>query len=614
MPRSGNGIYVLPPGQPVVTGATINSTTFNTLTTDLATALTTSVASDGQTAMSANLPMGGNKLTGVGVGVNTDDAATFGQLTSLQLGNLLPLADYPSLRAYVGAKTSVYITGYLVSATPSGIVGMFVPDPSDTISADNGGTIIVATNGIRWKRQFDGPVNGKWFGAVGDNLTENFPSVLAAWNYCRPLGLNLYYPAGTYIVSGERSFPFRQGSGIITSLLDCNNMTIFGDGPATILKTTSVGGADVLQLNGLKNFHARQLQIQSVVTGTASGSNGISITGGFDNLTFDNIYAKNLGYVDKLTFVDGGKAFTIQPQSAANPVFMGSIKATNIFADGCVYGFGYEPDNVAALAQPVSIDIDIVASNCRQAVVFSAGAASAALPAYATNGVRVKAQSINCMQDVFIGRCFGISVDCEVIQTKTTAQLVLSYKGTQWAAGDSSSTSVIGLICLNGYNSSIKVYGNKTARYTAAQIGAVADPTSGYNASTNFCDIYLDLTGVSASSDIVGTDAGGNNLKNSRLYCTTSTTLSIPAIFYAPASNNTLTLGPNTLFQNVSMNGALSWTESDGKTSYHQTYLNSGNLTTQQTAASSVAALVQQWSNHAGAPKICNQKRWWNID
>lgn len=42
MPRDGSGVYTLPAGQPVVTGSVISSSVFNTLTSDIATALTDS--------------------------------------------------------------------------------------------------------------------------------------------------------------------------------------------------------------------------------------------------------------------------------------------------------------------------------------------------------------------------------------------------------------------------------------------------------------------------------------------------------------------------------------------------------------------------------------------
>ena len=64
MSRNGSGVYNLPAGNPVVTGTTISSTWANNTLSDIATALTGSVAADGQTTMTGNLPMGNNKITG----------------------------------------------------------------------------------------------------------------------------------------------------------------------------------------------------------------------------------------------------------------------------------------------------------------------------------------------------------------------------------------------------------------------------------------------------------------------------------------------------------------------------------------------------------------------
>lgn len=72
-----------------------------------------------------------------------------------------PIANYTALRAYTGNATQIRITA-------NGLSGFFYYDASDTVSADNGGTIIVSSNGKRWKRLFDGAVNVKWFGAKGD--------------------------------------------------------------------------------------------------------------------------------------------------------------------------------------------------------------------------------------------------------------------------------------------------------------------------------------------------------------------------------------------------------------------------------------------------------------
>jgi len=66
MARDGAGTYDLPAGQPVVTLTTISSSTHNTLMTDIATALTASIAKDGQTPCSARIPFAN------GIQVTTD--------------------------------------------------------------------------------------------------------------------------------------------------------------------------------------------------------------------------------------------------------------------------------------------------------------------------------------------------------------------------------------------------------------------------------------------------------------------------------------------------------------------------------------------------------------
>ena len=78
MSRNGSGTYNLPVGNPVVTGTTITSNWGNTTMSDIATALTGSVAADGQTPITGNLQMGGNLVTGLGSPSASTDSATKG--------------------------------------------------------------------------------------------------------------------------------------------------------------------------------------------------------------------------------------------------------------------------------------------------------------------------------------------------------------------------------------------------------------------------------------------------------------------------------------------------------------------------------------------------------
>lgn len=88
MPRNGTGTYVLPAGQPVVPATSISSSVFNTFTGDIATALTNSVSTDGQTPMAANLQMGNFKLTGLAAGVNPTDSVRYDQMTASVAGKV----------------------------------------------------------------------------------------------------------------------------------------------------------------------------------------------------------------------------------------------------------------------------------------------------------------------------------------------------------------------------------------------------------------------------------------------------------------------------------------------------------------------------------------------
>jgi hypothetical protein len=81
MPRS-SGTYTLPAGNPVVTGTTITSTWANTTFSDVATALTGSVATDGTSPMTGILQMSNNKITGVADGTAATDVATVNQISN----------------------------------------------------------------------------------------------------------------------------------------------------------------------------------------------------------------------------------------------------------------------------------------------------------------------------------------------------------------------------------------------------------------------------------------------------------------------------------------------------------------------------------------------------
>ena len=82
MSRNGSGVYTLPAGNPVVTGTVISTSWANNTMNDLASAMTDSVAADGQTPMTGPLNLNSNKVTNLANATLTGDAVNFGQFST----------------------------------------------------------------------------------------------------------------------------------------------------------------------------------------------------------------------------------------------------------------------------------------------------------------------------------------------------------------------------------------------------------------------------------------------------------------------------------------------------------------------------------------------------
>jgi hypothetical protein len=188
----------------------------------------------------------------------------------------LQLADYTALRAYTGTRKSVYVTGYLASAAPSGIAGLFVRDDHDMTTTDNGGTVIVTSGGVRYKRAHPaGVVQAAWFGA-STAAADNAAAVQSAVNYMGSIGGGVVemdtgtLTCGSSIVMQAKTT--LRGRGRKASTLQFTNA---GDGVQSTWPINSSTGAYV----GLRNL--------SVVN-----TNGANTGGGFVDVggTFIDLY------------------------------------------------------------------------------------------------------------------------------------------------------------------------------------------------------------------------------------------------------------------------------------------------------------------------------------
>ena len=137
MPRNGSGTYSLPANSwnPAVTGTTIESSANNATMTDLASALTQSLSKDGQTVPTADIQLGGYKLTNVGDGTTATDAATYGQ-TLRNTGNQT-LSGNLTVNGSVSLSGSLTVTGPVIFSSGTISVGTLTVTSVASIASVN---------------------------------------------------------------------------------------------------------------------------------------------------------------------------------------------------------------------------------------------------------------------------------------------------------------------------------------------------------------------------------------------------------------------------------------------------------------------------------------------
>lgn len=124
--RDGNGGYSLPSNSfsVPVTGGTLVASEAAAVWADITTAIAGSVAADGQTTMSGNLKIGGNKITGLAVGTANTDSVTLGQVqnSGMKWGGVaagtadaLTFALSPVITAYADGQIFFFVS----SASPN---------------------------------------------------------------------------------------------------------------------------------------------------------------------------------------------------------------------------------------------------------------------------------------------------------------------------------------------------------------------------------------------------------------------------------------------------------------------------------------------------------------
>jgi hypothetical protein len=163
-----------------------------------------------------------------------------------------------TLRNLTNTPNTVYVTGYH-TANDNAFGSHFFKWNPTSIVPDNSGTII-AVNGIptgRYELQYDGALNVKWFGVVGDGVTDD---------------TNSFQNAVNFAIANDIAIEDKQGLTIrLTSTIVANRgFTLIGTPPVVKL----IGGADL--------FNGTFLYFDHTGKGFIVGGNGTSYSTDFN--------------------------------------------------------------------------------------------------------------------------------------------------------------------------------------------------------------------------------------------------------------------------------------------------------------------------------------------
>lgn len=198
MSRNGAGVYTPPAASfPAVPETLIEAAKFNNVINDISTAMTASIANDGQTVPVANLPMVGFKHTGVADANAADQYASLGQ--TQKSAHLL-------IGTISGTNT---ITGLLtptLSAYAAGETFTFIPAATNTTATT------ININSLGAKNIFNNGV-----ALVGGELKAGIPAVIfydgTQFNLINPIN-SLY--DDELIINGDMRFDQEHGGSITT--------------------------------------------------------------------------------------------------------------------------------------------------------------------------------------------------------------------------------------------------------------------------------------------------------------------------------------------------------------------------------------------------------------
>lgn len=115
----------------------------------------------------------------------------------LRFGVSRTVDSIAGLRALsAGRNQRASVLGYYAKGDGGG--GEYFADTSDVSSPDNGGTIIVGYDGVRWKLIYNQWLSLRQFGAKGDNVTDDGAAIDHWMTACLTTSTNGWIPVGNF--------------------------------------------------------------------------------------------------------------------------------------------------------------------------------------------------------------------------------------------------------------------------------------------------------------------------------------------------------------------------------------------------------------------------------
>jgi hypothetical protein len=384
-----------------------------------------------------------------------------------------------------------------------------------------------------WERQDVEYLKVQWYNIFPNTNAVDVTLIDTMIDIAVEKKLDVVYGEGTYTINQDRFLRRNNVSNPSTETprKSYNNITIRGQGIGkTILKGISTGGMDMFNLNFTEDLHFRDLTVTAEITNLVSqGTNGFSITGSAKNITIKNCECKDLPFADNGTYLDGGKAYSLQP--GVIPCVYEDIIIEDNKAINCVYGASWDGNGEAQRTQPLK-NIKIknnYSKDCYRGLSFGYSSTGTEIPIDGLD-IEIKGNTaIDCQQNV-IGYATAIKFTDNTILTNTVARFM--------KAND---TEVFGLRLSACFNMNtilgniVKVEDGIAALIYGGTLSATGATIKYSNHNTFTANTFL-CKNPSSGFDIQALNAGGNTAKNTQFIGNTYNT--IDPLLRGPQNNN----------------------------------------------------------------------------